>query len=1240
MGSPSDCSQNRDPLILVREGTNRDQRMLPALSPDFAPVDEHGVANRIVFAQAYADLLNFFNLDDTAAGSWKPFFSTDLSVQLAVAAIQDVDLYRATVKGYLDFLKNLEPASDLNQAKEYLGFLFSIAATVARQLDLLKDSLPPDNAFRASLQNVIQSQLAPGFQRLIGYYKADLAAAPNSLIASVQPDLTILGSTTAPFSQIFTGGLSKDWITDASSDWNAYTAAVPADASVFGSGATELERINHIATHNLFTSVLDQFLKTYARLVNDAGAALQDTLVNYPGHQPHYALFLAFLRLLEEARKVASNLTARHLDFYYREILQLKEKPPQPGHAHLVVELAKQATVREFPPGELFTAGKDDLGTDAFFANDADFVANQGKVTSLKSVYRHSAEPVTTLTPADLDQDRIFASPAANSDDGVGAELTSKDHSWNPFNNKRYLNGKLVDIKMPDADLGFAIASHYLLMAEGTRIVTLVFAGAGAAAFPDDHSEDLLCSFTGPKGWITVPSGSAIFANDASNLILQILLTGADPPVVPYSPDTHGYNFATGLPILLVKLKHRGAKYFYPLLQDMQISSIDIEVDVLGIKTLTVSNDFGPVDTSKPFQPFGPSPVQNSSLVVGCKELFQKEFSWATLNVEWQATPAPYNGKSVTVTGEFLQGGEWHTYNGDTPSVTESSFLGTPASSGGAPFVDLPDLSAPEPYGTPSRFGFARLKLDADFGQADFQNDLVAYIVSVTNTSTTDDLAKPTPPVAPVATRLTLDYSAVHSIALDSSDPTAFESRTGYFFHLAPFGYAEQHPVLKSSAAAGHPILDTAIYLLPQLKHRNELDESLPKGDPVRHEGECYVGITGLVPPQNLSLLFEVADGTADPLSVKPHPHIQWSYLRGNEWIGFTSDEVQDATGELLRSGIVTFSVPRDATSDNTLLPAGQHWVRAAVATKSDAVCRLVAVDAQALQATFQDHGNDPAFPAKVLPAGTITKLDQPDADVKQISQPFPSFGGRGKELPADFYTRISERLRHKDRAIDLWDYEHLVLEAFPQVYKVKCLNHTQYDPSDSGGGTYRELAPGHVTVVTIPNLRYPSLRDPLKPYTSLGLLDDIATFLESRLSCFVTLHVRNPQFEEVKVSCKVRFYPGYDQSFFTQKLQEEVTRFLSPWAFSGGGSPTFGGKVYKAVLIDFIEELPYVDYLTDFLLFHSFQDENGADRVEEGDDLSGSKAVSILVSAASHDIAVLNPAGDQAPGEICPSLP
>jgi hypothetical protein len=156
-----------------------------------------------------------------------------------------------------------------------------------------------------------------------------------------------------------------------------------------------------------------------------------------------------------------------------------------------------------------------------------------------------------------------------------------------------------------------------------------------------------------------------------------------------------------------------------------------------------------------------------------------------------------------------------------------------------------------------------------------------------------------------------------------------------------------------------------------------------------------------------------------------------------------------------------------------------------------------------------------------------------------------------------------------------------------------------------------------------------------LKPFTSLGVLEQIKVFLESRNSCFAELHVKNPQFEEVRVRFSLRLREGFDETYYPNLLKQSITRFLSPWAFADQGVPSFGGKIYKSVLINFVEEQPYVDYVTDFQLFH---DIGGRKGTVNRDEVEGSRAVSMLVSvpAAEHEIAVIKPAQDAPLGENC----
>jgi hypothetical protein len=109
--------------------------------------------------------------------------------------------------------------------------------------------------------------------------------------------------------------------------------------------------------------------------------------------------------------------------------------------------------------------------------------------------------------------------------------------------------------------------------------------------------------------------------------------------------------------------------------------------------------------------------------------------------------------------------------------------------------------------------------------------------------------------------------------------------------------------------------------------------------------------------------------------------------------------------------------------------------------------------------------------------------------------------------------------------------------------------------------------------------------------------------------------------FEEVKLTFKLRLAKGFDDfTVYRTKLQEEITAFLSPWAY-GNGDLNFGGIIYKSVLINFIEERPYVDFITDVELSHYDADKTLLQ--PDADEVIASTAKSILVSVPASQHAI-----------------
>jgi hypothetical protein len=349
--------------------------------------------------------------------------------------------------------------------------------------------------------------------------------------------------------------------------------------------------------------------------------------------------------------------------------------------------------------------------------------------------------------------------------------------------------------------------------------------------------------------------------------------------------------------------------------------------------------------------------------------------------------------------------------------------------------------------------------------------------------------------------------------------------------------------------------------------------------------------------------------------------------LAGDKWEDFSDQNIlSDSTKGLITTGVILFDIPSKASKNNNILKNGLHWLRAAAEIHSEGIPQLIEIKCQAAKVVFKDKNNDPDYLALPLPEKTISKMVVADSAIKKIDQPFTSFGGRIQEESDEFYTRVSERLRHKNRAITIWDYEHIILQNFPSVYKVKCLNHTSYEGTAT---SINEAAPGNVSLVVVSNIRNKNAVDPLKPRTSLVTLEDIKTFIHAIQSPFINLHVYNPLFEEARVKFNVSFHAGFDKGIYSVKLNEALLKFLSPWAYATGSDIVFGGKIHKSVILNFVEEQEYVDYITCFEMFHIVPGDPANDPLKDVDEAIASTSASVLGSASEHEIKVLETEGE-----------
>ncbi|MBV4360544.1 baseplate J/gp47 family protein [Pinibacter aurantiacus] len=461
----------------------------------------------------------------------------------------------------------------------------------------------------------------------------------------------------------------------------------------------------------------------------------------------------------------------------------------------------------------------------------------------------------------------------------------------------------------------------------------------------------------------------------------------------------------------------------------------------------------------------------------------------------------------------------------------------------------------------------------------------------------------PPPPYTPLINSISISYVA----------ESTYDRTKDCMYQVTPFGVVETAPYFEENNNEEYNKTARS-YIFPQ--------NGVYKGSSTfAPAGMFFIGIKDLVKDHNISVLFQFAEGTRK--TENDPPRISWHYLTSNNWVPFKNEDiVSDNTYGLQTTGIIEFAVPDKITNENTLInQPGTFWIAAMVQDAPASFPMLLNIAPNAVTATFRDEGNDPSHYELPLPALKITKLVDAVAAIKKVVQPLASFNGKMPEQGKEYYARVSERLRHKARALTVWDYEHLVLATFPAVFKVKCLNN-YYNGN---------FAAGHVTIVPVCDLRNndTSNVDLLFPRASYVLLTSIKKFLAARTSPFVKIHVINPELDRILITCKVKFRKGVDKGFYLKQLNADIVRFLTPWANNDIKMLSFSSKVYRSSVTNFIDKRPYVDFVTDVEMFQYVEKEKDFYKLPNGTKSLKETAFttphSILVSEQEHNIKLID---------------
>lgn len=738
-------------------------------------------------------------------------------------------------------------------------------------------------------------------------------------------------------------------------------------------------------------------------------------------------------------------------------------------------------------------------------------------------------------------------------------------------------------------EVGFAIQSDLLFLSEGNRTIAIELTLTnqnGDIIFINGPDFDFWLSTK--KGWLPIESVMM-----GTRIMLSLM---PQTPAIETPPEGL-FRGDPSVPVLKMtfrKPKIEGLPHPFVALKDLRLKSVKLSVSVQGLVPMAAENDNGAVNPKKPFQPFGATPTVGSRFFFGHKELF-KPLNNISLAYDWKGIIGTLNKHydNYGLGNNFFDNDDailssWNKNVRETGPLSIKLFnttFGLPNPN--VAIENQSDISMPDDLVDWSRYFCLELNIDLQHnnyvGLAG-QKAMEFSIAAKTWNSNTDKATKYqlNPPYTPEWTTFKINYNT-NSVTLFDIETGI---NTGAFVHLHPFGY---------------------VPVYPQIEGKDKL--FLPFLPDLTDEGALFIGLSDCKPPEHIAFLFQLAEGSANPDLEKSE--VTWSYLNTEGWhILEGSDILMEQTAGLSNSGIIKLALPSDAISTSTLMPQGLHWIKAAVQKNRESVCNIIQIHTQAVSAVRVLEPDSTDDPGMALPPDTITGFYKRQSGIKTISQPYISFGGKSAESEIAFLPRISERLRHRERALTAWDIERLVLAHFPDVYKAKCLP-TKYNR-------------GEVVVVLVPDIRGKVLYDAFKPKMPLNRLREIGNFLDKHGAIAAKFRATNPVYVELQVKAFVQFRTGVDAKYHKALLQDELKRFLAPWAYQEGADIAIESTIYPSVIVNFMEERPYVDYVAGVKLFKS---EDGGLHFSEPIDttvgIQASRPQSVWVSAKQHFIEI-----------------
>ena len=659
--------------------------------------------------------------------------------------------------------------------------------------------------------------------------------------------------------------------------------------------------------------------------------------------------------------------------------------------------------------------------------------------------------------------------------------------------------------------IGWQLESPMLVLNEGERNISIYFHLTADSSIPN-NTKGFVLQLSGAEGWMEQTSECYI---ESGRLCFCFSLPY--DAVAPASCMEEVHGTITEYPAIRILTDNANCPYKWA--QQLIFDSVEIKTEVNGIRNFSFYNDQGEVDTTQPLHPFGIQAECGACFLFGNEEMSLKNLQEVRLKGIWKKLSETEEGfnkmykeygtdaDAFKVSTEYQKGGRWKkcgdeqklfsfNENGDlNPAEIVFSFTVQPQS------ISSDETAAPYEYSR-DKDGFFRITLESPsigFGTKAYRTLFSETMVHNSGCKEKKRKDLPSEPVIPVMADVELSYIATEETTLSDMERSFIR-----LSRITALSRQESFPIAKGEKQP----------FLPSVPAENLL----------------YFGLLHALGEQNLRLYLDmVLPQEKIPFyDLKPGRQVTlaWEYWSGNEWHPIAIESVlAEETLGLTQSGFIEIKLP-EKINGNHMDKQGRAWIRAAVTGDLSSCLAVRGIRTNCIRLISQ-NGDGTS-----LPAGTIQGIKEPDERIESVTQPLSGFGGKPAETATEVAVRQSSRISNRHRALMIKDYEHLVLEFFPEVDKIQCI------PIPQNKGASK--------ICLVVFSRAEDSRYFLSPAWKLA---EIQQLVRQYTSPFASLRVMNPVYERVNVHCKAILWDSVpDKGKAVRQLVVLAQNYIAPW--------------------------------------------------------------------------------------------